>query len=63
MQTSNLEWVIETDIGIDSIIHATNEGDVVRMVASSKDSFFRHSHQQQQLQKRLTAGNPLNLVT
>lgn len=57
---ANLEWVIETEIGIDSIIHATNDGDVVHIVGSSKDSFFRQSRNYQQPQKRLTAGKPLN---
>jgi hypothetical protein len=56
---ANPEWVIEAEMGMDSIIHATNYEDVVHIVGSNTDSFFRHG-QQQQKQGRLTGGKPLN---
>ncbi|KAL6965671.1 hypothetical protein U1Q18_036725 [Sarracenia purpurea var. burkii] len=40
---ANPEWVIEAEIGMDSIIHAGASGEVVHIVGSSPDPMSRHS--------------------
>lgn len=45
---ANPEWVIETEIGMDSVIHADCDGEVVHIVGSSADMMLRQSHHQNQ---------------
>lgn len=44
---ANLEWVIEMEIGMDSIIHADNDGEVVHIVGSRSDVLLRQNQLQQ----------------
>lgn len=44
---ANPDWVIEVEIGTDSIIHVTNDEDVVHIVGTNVDSFFRNCKHQQ----------------
>lgn len=56
---ANPDWVVEAEIGTNSIIHVTNDEDVVHIVGSNTDSFFRIcKHQQKQV--HWSGGKPLN---
>lgn len=41
---ANPEWLIETEIGMDSIIHADNDEEEVHIVGSSSDALLRQNH-------------------
>ncbi|XP_009615133.1 uncharacterized protein [Nicotiana tomentosiformis] len=41
---ANPEWLVETEIGIDSVIHADNDDDEVHIVGSSSDTLLRQNH-------------------
>ncbi|KAG9141648.1 hypothetical protein Leryth_015341 [Lithospermum erythrorhizon] len=49
------EWVIETDIQLDSVIHADCNGEVVHIVASSSDTFLRQNNNN--MQRRIGGGS------
>ncbi|XP_031091593.1 uncharacterized protein LOC115996484 isoform X5 [Ipomoea triloba] len=42
---ANLEWVIDMEIGMDSIIHADNDGEVVHIIGSRSDIVMRQNQQ------------------
>lgn len=56
---ANPDWVVETEIRTDSIIHVMNDDDVVHIVGSNIDSFFRNCKHQEK-QGHWTGGKPLN---
>lgn len=41
---ANPEWLVETEIGIDSVIHADNDDDEVHIVGSSSDALLMQNH-------------------
>ncbi|KAL3354105.1 hypothetical protein AABB24_018653 [Solanum stoloniferum] len=41
---ANPEWLVETEIGMDSVIHADNDDDEVHIVGSSSDALLRQNH-------------------
>ncbi|WMV55398.1 hypothetical protein MTR67_048783, partial [Solanum verrucosum] len=41
---ANPEWLVETEIGMDSVIHADNDDDEVHIVGSSSDASLRQNH-------------------
>ncbi|XP_006356937.1 putative vacuolar protein sorting-associated protein 13A isoform X8 [Solanum tuberosum] len=41
---ANPEWLVETEIGMDSVIHADNDDDEVDIVGSSSDALLRQNH-------------------
>lgn len=42
---SDLEWVVESEIGLESVIHADYDQGVVHIVGSSSDTLLRHTQQ------------------
>ncbi|XP_048318354.2 uncharacterized protein LOC107405745 isoform X2 [Ziziphus jujuba] len=42
---TDLEWVIESEIGLESVIHADSDQGVVHIVGSSSDTLLRHTQQ------------------
>ncbi|KAG8380914.1 hypothetical protein BUALT_Bualt06G0066200 [Buddleja alternifolia] len=49
---ANPKWNIKSEIGMDSVILADNDGDVVHIVGSGSDTLFRQNLQQQQQQQK-----------
>lgn len=42
---ADLEWVVESEIGLESVIHADTDNGVIHIVGSSSDTMLRHTQQ------------------